>query len=186
MRRTVLAAVLTAALTIPFLGAAPSVAEDTPVSPRQLQCGDIAYRAVHVRPLARDAWHQRKGATDQQIDQYHSMLVCPVQGTRGRMKHVWLNQKHGYYERRAARKARLANTPYSCGGAIGRSAIPCSIVDCESGGDYYTENDSGAYGKYQLMPEWWAPGYPPPEEQDAIAHDLWAGGAGSGNWVQCL
>ena len=31
-------------------------------------------------------------------------------------------------------------------------AIPSYITQCESGGDYYASNPSGAYGAYQIMP----------------------------------
>jgi hypothetical protein len=192
MRRSFLAALAAVVIAVPTLGiATPAVSEGedtaTPVlSEREVRCGNVFYRAAHVRPLARKAWHQRKGATHKQVEKYHSLLYCHEDGRKGYMKATWKRQKHDFYERRAEQRARLQNTPYSCGGAIGRSAIPCSIVECESHGDYEAQNDSGAYGKYQLMPEWWAPGFPSPDEQDAIAHDLWAGGAGAGNWQQCL
>lgn len=98
------------------------------------------------------------------------------------MERLWRSAKRSFYKFRHAMILRRRYTPYACGSA-GRSAIPCSIMLCESGGSYEAENASGAYGKYQLMPEWWYPGKPRPAEQDRIAHDLWAGGAGASNWV---
>lgn len=96
-----------------------------------------------------------------------------------------LKAKH--YERRLARarKRRLALTPYDCG-SHGHYAIPCYIVDCETGGKWNSDAvnpSSGAYGWYQLMSTWWPHGTPlTPMEQHRAAHALWAGGSGASNW----
>lgn len=66
-------------------------------------------------------------------------------------------------------------------------AIPAYVVACESGGSWTAYNPSGAAGPYQMMPEWGAP-FPADTWQEKMANhraaaDLWAGGAGSSNWV---
>ena len=72
-------------------------------------------------------------------------------------------------------------TPYEGGGQCW--AIPYDIVACESGGSYTSQNSSsGAYGAYQLLGHGEYAGMPP-AEQDQIASDLYAGGAGRDNWV---
>jgi len=73
-------------------------------------------------------------------------------------------------------------------------AIPASIVECESGGDYAAQNDvSTASGAYQITDGTWA-GYggyghasdAPPAVQDAKAAELFDGGAGASHWANCL
>ncbi len=73
----------------------------------------------------------------------------------------------------------------------GDYAIPNSIVQCESGGNYGALNpSSGAGGAYQMLPETYqglggrhkAPHLAPKWEQDKLAAKLWNGGAGRGNW----
>lgn len=70
----------------------------------------------------------------------------------------------------------------------GNWAIPESIVQCESGGNYSAVNpSSGARGAYQLMPQTYysngGDGSWSPDDQDRVAARVWAGGAGRGNWV---
>lgn len=81
--------------------------------------------------------------------------------------------------------------PSSSGGASNGWAIPESIVMCESGGNYQAENPtSTASGAYQIIDSTWD-GYggyssasdAPPSVQDERAAQIWAGGAGRGNWV---
>lgn len=62
-----------------------------------------------------------------------------------------------------------------------------AIAQCESGGDYSAVNSSsGAYGKYQILPST-AAAYgcdlATPAGQDACATEIYAGGAGRGQWV---
>ena len=76
--------------------------------------------------------------------------------------------------------------PGECGGAL----PTCCIMMRESGGNPAAYNPSGAAGKWQFMPGTWA-GYggyasaaqAPEWVQDARAVQIWAGGAGAGNWA---
>lgn len=76
-------------------------------------------------------------------------------------------------------------------GPGGPWAIPWPIVQCESGGQNFPPNFAGASGYYQFMPATWAGlGGSTPHayqaskaEQDRLAAQLWADGAGAGNWV---
>jgi hypothetical protein len=102
---------------------------------------------------------------------------------REAMRHHWRYLQRTYFKYRQDMLERQRYTPFDCAG--GPSAIPCYITACESGDSYTAQNPSGAYGRYQLMPEWWdyLGRKPTPAEQDRIAADLWAGGAGAGNWL---
>ena len=76
-------------------------------------------------------------------------------------------------------------------GPGGPWAIPWPIVQCESGGQNLPPNSAGASGYYQFMPDTWRRlGGSTPDaylaskaEQDRLAAQLWAGGAGARNWV---
>jgi hypothetical protein len=76
-------------------------------------------------------------------------------------------------------------------GPGGPWAIPWPIVQCESGGQNLPPNFAGASGYYQFMPATWRGlGGSTPHayqaskaEQDRLAAQLWAGGAGAHNWV---
>jgi hypothetical protein len=97
--------------------------------------------------------------------------------------------RQGQARRARARSALIARsrTPYRCG--FGRSAIPCYIVACESGGDWTAANRSGAIGRYQLKGKgapWPVTSEADRREHDRIAHNLWADGAGAHHWSQCL
>ena len=77
------------------------------------------------------------------------------------------------------------------GGPGGPWAIPWPIVQCESGGQNLPPNGAGASGYYQMLPSTWEGlggstrhAYQAPKaEQDRLAANLWAGGAGARNWV---
>jgi peptidoglycan hydrolase CwlO-like protein len=79
----------------------------------------------------------------------------------------------------------------SSAGPGGPWAIPWAIVQCESGGQNLPPNSAGASGYYQFLPETWRGlGGSTPQaylaskaEQDRLAAQLWAGGAGARNWV---
>ncbi|HWK25837.1 MAG TPA: transglycosylase family protein [Solirubrobacter sp.] len=83
-----------------------------------------------------------------------------------------------------ARAARAA-------GPGGPWAIPWPIVQCESGGQNTPPNSAGASGYYQMLDSTWRGlGGSTPHayqaskaEQDRLAAQLWAGGAGRSNWV---
>ncbi len=73
--------------------------------------------------------------------------------------------------------------------SAGGYAIPGSIVQCESGGNWHAVNpSSGAGGAYQIMPSTWQayggsglPQNASPAEQSAIAAKIWAS-SGPGAW----
>lgn len=97
------------------------------------------------------------------------------------MKIKWQRERRHYGRYRVFRQL----APYPGGGTWW--AIPWYVVACESGGDWLAYNPSGASNPYQLMPEWGAPfpadTWPEKMETHRIAGELWAGGAGAGNWV---
>ena len=86
-----------------------------------------------------------------------------------------------------AAQARAAASP----GPGGPWSIPWPIVECESGGQNLPPNSAGASGYYQMLPSTWhGLGGSTPQayqaskaEQDRLAAQLWAGGAGARNWV---
>ena len=68
-------------------------------------------------------------------------------------------------------------------------AIPTYIVMCESGGNWYAYNASGASGPYQLMPLHFGGElamHQSREAQHAKAAELWNGGKGKSHWAACL
>jgi len=87
--------------------------------------------------------------------------------------------------------AEQATAAVSLVGPGGPWAIPYAIVQCESGGQNLPPNSAGASGYYQFLPSTWAGlggstehAYQAPKaEQDRLAAQLWAGGAGARNWV---
>ena len=84
-----------------------------------------------------------------------------------------------------------ARAAVSVAGPGGPWAIPYAIVQCESGGQNLPPNSAGASGYYQFLPSTWQGlggstehAYQAPKaEQDRLAAQLWAGGAGARNWV---
>jgi len=81
------------------------------------------------------------------------------------------------------------DTPHtSGGGSCYGGPIPDYIVTRESGGNPMAENPSGAFGCYQIMPEWWSGACSGFDKytidgQKACAAILWNGGAGASNWA---
>lgn len=108
-------------------------------------------------------------------------------------------------QRRSAPPARSgpSTPPPDAGGRCGGDLPPCWVKARESGGDYGAVNPTGCggrgcYGGWQFDPRTWdatvrAMGRPDlvgnylasPDEQDAAARHLWAGGAGCGHWAAC-
>ena len=94
-------------------------------------------------------------------------------------------------ERQLAAQAAAARATSAPAGGSGGWAIPAAIVMCESGGQNLPPNSAGASGYYQILPSTWkgAGGSGPAAylaskaEQDRVAAQLWAGGAGASNWV---
>ena len=71
----------------------------------------------------------------------------------------------------------------------GEWAIPTYIVMCESGGDWYAHNASGASGPYQIMPMHFGGELAMNQSraaQHAKAAELWNGGRGRSHWAACL
>jgi hypothetical protein len=76
----------------------------------------------------------------------------------------------------------------SGGGSCYGGPIPDYIVSRESGGNPNALNPSGAWGCYQIMPEWWSGACSSLDKytidgQKACAAILWNGGAGASNWA---
>lgn len=109
------------------------------------------------------------------------------------MRERWRKDKSAYnvhrrarYAERRERRERLRYLPYACGGGV-RSAIPCSIMWCESGGSYTAANPtSTAYGKYQMLDTTYAAWCRScdwsPADQDQAAYRLYVS-AGGAPWV---
>ncbi|GIV04090.1 MAG: hypothetical protein KatS3mg015_2920 [Fimbriimonadales bacterium] len=105
-------------------------------------------------------------------------------------------------EREAAGSMRV-ETPADTLGRCGGNLPPCSVKRQESGGRYDAVNPTGCegrgcYGAWQFDPLTWDAtvtrmGRPDlvgnylasPDDQDAAAAYLWAGGAGCGHWSAC-
>jgi len=144
--------------------------------------------------LARAGWnHKTLDKKPKRIKRVRHRYKCPeTENTRKHVRKVIKKQRAKYKKarRKAAQdEAALSGlTPYNCGSS-GNWAIPCAIVACESGYSWSAYNPSGALGPYQLLGKG-AP-WPVTSEADKIAHhriaaNLWAGGAGSSHWTQCL
>jgi hypothetical protein len=92
---------------------------------------------------------------------------------------------------RTTRTATPQQAGSSTGHACGGDLPPCCVMMRESKGNPNVVNaSSGAAGKWQFMPGTWA-GYggyssaaqAPESVQDARARQIYAGGAGAGNWA---
>lgn len=95
----------------------------------------------------------------------------------------------------AERERQQAPAPSAGGGGgsgrCGGNLPPCSVMECESGGDIHAQNpNSSASGKWQVIDSTWGNymGYPtaasaPEWVQDQFAAELYAGGAGRGHWA---
>ena len=121
---------------------------------------------------------------------------APRRARRRRTPRAWRRSQRTRAEpapRRAATLTRLlAERPRAAraAGPGGPWAIPWPIVQCESGGQNLPPNCAGASGYYQMLATWRGLGGSTPHayqaskaEQDRLAAQLWAGGAGARNWV---
>jgi septal ring factor EnvC (AmiA/AmiB activator) len=116
------------------------------------------------------------------LAQAHAARAAALQRTRSGRRRA-----ERVLSRLLAQRARQARQA----GPGGPWAIPWPIVQCESGGQNLPPNWAGASGYYQFMPATWAGmggstkhAYQASKaEQDRLAAQLWAGGAGARNWV---
>lgn len=140
--------------------------------------------ARHSSPFIQKVWDKRRwergSPSHVAIKAWRKRLKCAGPENRAAMKTRWRKERKSFGRYRKYRQI----TPYSGGGA--HWAIPWPIVACESGGSWTAYNPSGAMGPYQLL-GWGAP-YPADTwhekmENHRIAAEVWAGGAGAGNWV---
>lgn len=140
--------------------------------------------AKAFRPFSRKVWRpsrwERGRPGKAALKAKHRRLGCAGPGNRHAMKRTWAKDRLRFGRYRAFRKI----APYPGGGTYW--AIPWYVVSCESGGSWTAYNPSGAAGPYQLL-GWGAP-FPATTwrekmENHRIAAELWAGGAGAGNWV---
>lgn len=89
-----------------------------------------------------------------------------------------------------AQQVSAAEAQQTVSGWFGDWAIPQAIVICESGGNFGAVNpSSGAGGAYQILPSTWrmyggrgAPQDASPQEQSAIASQIWAD-SGASAWA---
>lgn len=101
-------------------------------------------------------------------------------------------EREARQERARVAAAIAAVATFQCD--FGRFAIPCYIVACEStNGSWTVENEIGAKGPYQFLgkPVIDNHHWPVDSVADKLAHHrlartLWAGGAGSHHWAECL
>lgn len=165
-------------------------------------CAGHEVEAKSVKPFARKAWRlsawERPKLPSRVRFAHRNHLRCAKSPAhRKAIKRFWTKRQakfKAHRQRKLAQERRLRYLPHACSGGV-RSAIPCSIMWCESEGSYTARNtESTAGGKYQIIDStWFAYGgvdngdsHPaaaaPPEEQDRIALDIW-NADGAGAWV---
>lgn len=177
-----------------LLLASPSTAfRPTTIAPLD-PCIGHETTAKAFQDFAAETWRpirwERKRPRPDVVRAYRFKLSCAAgAGHRKAIKHRWRSSQRAFYEHRKFKleqRERLRYLPFACGEGT-RSAIPCSIMWCESGGEYRARNPvSSAGGKYQITDDtWWAYGgasYPgshpaaeaPPGEQDRVAAAIYA------------
>lgn len=166
---------LATAATVAFVLPATASGLTSPAPKRD--CTSAHYRVVASQVYR--PWYAPIGNKDRLL----ALRGCaPNRATLKNMARVGRALRAGRH--RAVDRYR-ALTPYPGPGRT-RWAIPYSIVACESGGSWAAANPSGAVGPYQLL-GWGAP-WPVGGMHDKMAHhriasQVWAGGAGRGNWV---
>lgn len=150
------------------------------------------FKRVAQRAWAEKNWRDKDPRTQKaKRTMRHRRQCARNRATRERMERIVRQERRSFrdYRREQLRLRRsdciAGVTVYSYGSQC--TAIPGYIVGCESQGDWGAYNPSGAAGIYQIMPEHGRPFpiYSVEDKRDhhRIAHRLWAGGSGSGNWV---
>jgi len=196
-----------AALAVLFAGVAaqpsnalPGLATSSVAKAGKVQCKHVS--ASELQAYAETIWPlirwERGRPRPIVIRAWRGKLRCAAgPGHRKAGKARWAKAKRAFYEhrqRKLAQLERLRYLPFVCGGGT-RSAIPCSIMWCESKGSYAARNGiSTAGGKYQILDStWYAYGgahYPtshpaavaPRAEQDRVAAAIYAD-VGSSAWA---
>ena len=128
-------------------------------------------RALHIRPTGRYSSRTRRAVVA--LQRKDGLVVDGVVGPQ-----TWDTLFGITPQAPAAFSAAPATSASSSGGY----AIPSSIVQCESGGDYSAVNPStGAGGAYQILPSTWqaygGQGLPQdasPAEQGRIASEIYS------------
>lgn len=178
---------VSAAILAPTAHSIASPGQDISTSAKASKCDHVTAKAF--RPFSHHVWRlpawDRGDPPRRVIRAQRAKLACAAGPDHlASMRRTWRADRRAFYRHRQTKRAqqrRLRYLPESCGGGV-RSAIPCYIMLCESGGDYRAKNPvSSAGGKYQIIDStWYAYGgayYPgshpaaeaPPEEQDRIA-----------------
>lgn len=157
MRRAAIAAVapllVGAAIVLASTGA--TAQEEAPAPPPPPACTPI--KQVFSEKRWREA-HPARG-----------FIVCPSPNARKIIAHFRLYRRY----------RQIA--PYRClRGPEGYFAIPCSIIACESGFNWWAMNPSGASYIYQLL-GWGAP--PPTSFRNRVKNHEIAASLSLSNWV---
>jgi hypothetical protein len=164
----------------------PEATESVPEAPKPLRnnCGRL-FTQAQFKKYAGKVYYRTK-ITKRAGARMKQMVRCQ-HSPKAERKMRKLRRELKAARTQRARQARIATslTPYNCG-SMGRFAIPCYIIACESGGSWSAYNPSGARGPYQFLG--WNVPWPVRSEADKIAHHrmgarLWAGGSGASHWV---
>jgi hypothetical protein len=189
VKRTATGLVAILAIAVASQTIATSAAENAHQSthskpPIPARCTVQTFRPFSAAVWRLRAWERGKPPA-KAMQAERRRLGCAPGHHRKAMKRTWRRDRARYGKYRELRQI----APYP--GYVGRGlasrwlAIPRYIVDCESNGDWFAMNASGASYLYQLL-GWGAP-YPDDwrakMENHRIASEVWAGGAGASNWV---
>jgi hypothetical protein len=167
------------ALAATFLPASPAHAQTTPTPVVATPGGLPAHAAVELAQLH---------------DYVQAVQLATYVDAVQRANVVTYADAVAAAEAVAPQHAQAASGPTSAGGTVTDSGscyggpIPDYIVTRESGGNPMAQNPSGAFGCYQIMPEWWSGACSAYDRytiagQKACAAILWNGGAGASNWA---
>lgn len=199
---------IAAAVAVLLAGAAahpeyalPGLAKSKATKAGEVRCRHVtadAFRGFSERVWRLPAW-ERGAPPDYVIRAQRGKLRCAVnRKARAKMRDRWRADKRAYNEHRESkyqqRRERRALTPYVCG-SHGRFALPCAIVECESGYDIRARNaesTAGGYGQ-AIDSTWfayggrdWGGSHPaaeaPKAEQDRVFAAIWDGGSGASHW----